>query len=200
MTGLRERKKSNRNRRIQDSALALFGKQGFAKTTISQIAEKADVGTGTVYNYYESKEEILFSIIQDRSSDYISKLQEIIDANKDVSESVAAFIDVYLASFSIYNKTIWRELIATGLSTKRPVMDFVNKIDSAFINKFTELLEKSMPSKFIKNGIAPSQIVYTIYNLLIAAILRYISKEKMSLSDLRDNLMGQIRVILATNS
>jgi Transcriptional regulator len=197
MKTLRERKKSDRNLRIQNSALALFGNQGFQKTTISQIAAKADLGVGTVYNYYQSKEEILFSIIQDYSSEYVSKLEKILNnADKNVAESIAAFIGVYLESFSIYNKTIWRELIAAGFIKNQPAMMFVDKIDLVFLNKFSELLDKFKQRKLIQNDIQSSEIVSIIYNVLMANILRYLANEKMTLMDLKNIVVKQIKIIL----
>lgn len=197
MATLRERKKNDRRQRMQNSALALFGKQGFTKTTIAQIAEKADLGVGTVYNYYKSKEEILFSIIQDHSGEYISKLEKIINAaDKNISESVAAFLGVYLESFSIYNKTIWRELIATGLSTNQAVMPFVDKVDFVYLNKFTELLDKFKRRKIIRINVESPEIVSIIHNILIANVLRYLSNEKMALADLKKNVVKQIKIIL----
>lgn len=44
---------------ILDAALSLFAKYGFSKTTIMDIAQKAGVASGTIYLYYENKEEIL---------------------------------------------------------------------------------------------------------------------------------------------
>ena len=46
--------------RILDSALALFRKQDFEKTTISQICRQAGVSTGNFYHYFKDKEDILF--------------------------------------------------------------------------------------------------------------------------------------------
>lgn len=46
-------------RRIYDAALTLFRRQGVARTTIRQIAQAADVGVGTFFNYFSSKEAVL---------------------------------------------------------------------------------------------------------------------------------------------
>jgi len=54
----RERKKLDTRRRILDSALALFSEHGFEAPTIEQIANHADVGKGTIYNYFHTKQEI----------------------------------------------------------------------------------------------------------------------------------------------
>ncbi len=60
MAGLRERKKLATRTALRDSAMRLFAEQGFAKTTIDQIAEAADVSRATVFSYFPTKEEIVF--------------------------------------------------------------------------------------------------------------------------------------------
>jgi AcrR family transcriptional regulator len=60
MAGLRERKKLATRGALRDSAMRLFAEQGFAKTTIDQIADAADVSRATFFSYFPSKEEIVF--------------------------------------------------------------------------------------------------------------------------------------------
>lgn len=59
------RKKSLENRReiVIDSARTLFGRYGFERTTIDDIAKDAGVGKGSVYLEFPNKQEILFAII-----------------------------------------------------------------------------------------------------------------------------------------
>ena len=60
MPGLRERKKQATRLAIRDAAMRLFAGEGFAGTTIDQIAEAADVSRATVFSYFPTKEEIVF--------------------------------------------------------------------------------------------------------------------------------------------
>src|SRR3954468_880579 len=56
--GRRERKKEDIRRRILDAALALFQSKGFDETTTKQIATRARIAEGTLFNYFATKEEI----------------------------------------------------------------------------------------------------------------------------------------------
>ena len=60
MAGLRERKKHATRKAIHDAGMRLFAEQGFAGTTMEQIAEAADVSRATVFTYFPSKEDIVF--------------------------------------------------------------------------------------------------------------------------------------------
>jgi len=57
--GLRERKKVRTHEAIQEHALRLFHEQGYAATTIEQIAEAAEVSPSTFFRYFPTKEDVV---------------------------------------------------------------------------------------------------------------------------------------------
>jgi AcrR family transcriptional regulator len=58
--GLRERKKAKTRASIQRHALRLFREQGYEATTVSQIAEAAEVSESTFFRYFPTKEEVVW--------------------------------------------------------------------------------------------------------------------------------------------
>jgi len=52
-----------RQKQILDAALSVFSKKGYGEATIPEIAREAGVAVGTIYNYYESKHDLLVSLI-----------------------------------------------------------------------------------------------------------------------------------------
>jgi AcrR family transcriptional regulator len=63
--GRRERNKLQKRARIVAAARDLFQRQGFADTTTQQIADAADIGTGTLFLYARSKEDLLVMVFKD---------------------------------------------------------------------------------------------------------------------------------------
>jgi AcrR family transcriptional regulator len=57
--GLRERKKAKTKSAIQLHAIRLFREQGFAATTVEQVAEAAEVSPSTVFRYFATKEDLV---------------------------------------------------------------------------------------------------------------------------------------------
>src|SRR5271155_5679618 len=59
--GRRERRSAETRERLFRAALDLFARKGFSETTVGDITEAADVGKGTFFNYFPSKDHILLA-------------------------------------------------------------------------------------------------------------------------------------------
>lgn len=56
--------KADKRERILAAAKAVFAEKGFASAAIADIATRADIGKGTIYEYYKSKEELFFAVFE----------------------------------------------------------------------------------------------------------------------------------------
>jgi AcrR family transcriptional regulator len=59
-TGLRERKKAQTRELIAETARRLFGERGFEHVSVAEIARVADVSEKTVFNYFPTKEDLVY--------------------------------------------------------------------------------------------------------------------------------------------
>jgi len=89
--GLRERKKRRTRETIALAAHQLFAERGYHATTLPDIAEAADVSTRTIFAYFPSKEDILFSDFPLMKEALAQALAERAD-DEDALETVRAFI------------------------------------------------------------------------------------------------------------
>jgi AcrR family transcriptional regulator len=58
--GLRERKKQQTRKAIRDAAMSLFLERGFDQVSVAEVARAADVSEATVFNYFATKEDLVY--------------------------------------------------------------------------------------------------------------------------------------------
>ncbi len=86
----KERERLLRRSEILAAAREVFALKGFAEATLDEIAEKAEFGKGTLYNYFASKEELFAAVITEGYNHVVEVLETI---SKEESDN---FVETYL--------------------------------------------------------------------------------------------------------
>jgi len=140
----KEKKRSD----IASACKDLLLEHGISNLTISQIAQTAGVGKGTIYEYFENKEDIVFEIITMFIEEYEARLYAITKEEISTKEKLFHFfLMVYEDEYSQKQLDIYREFLAISLrnGTQEMIMfnikcrekfaDILNKIIQEGINK-----------------------------------------------------------------
>lgn len=111
----RERKRNETHDKLLACALRLFGERGFANTTVEHITEAADVGKGTFFNYFPSKEHVLMTVAQIQIGKYEHARAEIANADSNVREVLRALY-FELPKLPLSSPGLLRSLLSMFLS------------------------------------------------------------------------------------
>lgn len=76
--------------RIEAAALRLFAEKGFHNTSISAIAKAAGISKGLLYNYYDSKEDLLKSLIEHVIEDYSGGIDKFLQSDLPAHQKLVA--------------------------------------------------------------------------------------------------------------
>jgi AcrR family transcriptional regulator len=84
-----ERRKARTRAALLSAARTLFASQGMEQTTIAEIAEGADVATGSFYNYFATKEQLLEALLEEELSRQRERLRRRQDQVEDPAEKIS---------------------------------------------------------------------------------------------------------------
>ncbi len=87
-----ERKKSAIRERIISEGIRLFARDGIERVTVEQIAEAADVGKGTIYNYFDTKESIIVAFMVQVEAKVQESTAQLIRSRKSPVAILTAFV------------------------------------------------------------------------------------------------------------
>jgi AcrR family transcriptional regulator len=74
--GLRERKKRQTRELIADTARGLFAERGFESVTVAEVARVADVSEKTVFNYFPTKEDLVYNRLESFEDELLAAIRE----------------------------------------------------------------------------------------------------------------------------
>jgi len=126
---------------IMESAFELFFSKGYKNTKIIEIAELAGIGKGTVYEYFKSKEAILFELLNAKLECDKGKLQAIKASNLSGEDQIKAFFQFEIDSIENYgpgSNVLAQEMMSPGFDAAEKVMGIMHKI---FIIKYEFICE-----------------------------------------------------------
>ena len=111
----RERRRNEIRERIFSAALRLFAERGYLETTVEDITEAADVGKGTFFNYFPTKEHVLATYGEERVAN-VQRALEKARAGKGPVLAVLKDLATSLAGQASSSPELLRSIFAANLS------------------------------------------------------------------------------------
>ena len=112
----RERRSAELRERLFRAALRLFASKGYAETTVEDITEAADVGKGTFFNYFPSKEHILMAFAEMQLAKLEAVIREAKNADRPMIDVLRSLM-LRMTEEPIRNPAIVRALLQANLSS-----------------------------------------------------------------------------------
>jgi len=112
----RERRSAELRERLFRSALGLFAGKGYAETTVEDITEAADVGKGTFFNYFPSKEHVLMAFGEMQLARLEQVVSEAEQSGRPMREVMRTLV-LRMTEEPVRNPAIVRALLQANLSS-----------------------------------------------------------------------------------
>ena len=95
----RQRERQRHRDEIVNAAMKLFSEKGFHNVSMQEIAAEAEFATGTIYNFFDSKEALYREIMNEVADNVLSLVQPILDGEAEERERIAGFIKASVRVF-----------------------------------------------------------------------------------------------------
>lgn len=200
MAGLRERQKAGRRRDILAAAAKLFRRDGFADTAIEAIAAEADVATGTVYNYFESKGDLLIALVALDGEEVRAAGRKIIASPpKDPVQAVTKLLTFYIDHSLIHlSKELWRNAMANALSQPNSPFGLgYAELDRKLADQAGELVACLQERGQIDAALDAKTAGDVLFEVVNSLFMVFVAREEMPIALLKKRLTRQVRLVFA---
>ena len=169
--GMRKTKEEAEKTRskILKSALKVFLKNGYSKTSLSDIAENAGYTRGAVYWHFKDKSEILEVLISKFHDRFSSKQQDILESSLDAMAKINEMININLPL--LYHNKEFRDFIEltwfkTEIDQHPGLLEGKTAITETFNNTITKLLREASSQGSLRKDIDPETTALTITSII----------------------------------
>ncbi len=140
--------------RIIYAATKIFAKKGFYQAKVSEIAKEAQVADGTIYLYFENKDDILISLFEEQMKLVLDNMKEQISKEKDAVKKIEKFALSHLKLIE-QNKDM-AEIIQVELRQSNKFMkEYKNEKFAHYLNLIDEIIREGQEWGIFKKGVVP---------------------------------------------
>ncbi len=198
MAGLREKQKADREKRILKAAVTKFGAQGYRSVRIEDLAEAAEVSVGTVYNYYQTKGDILIATVAMEVEEVLASGAEIVaDPPAGAHDALCELIfSYYDHSLEYLSKEMWRTAMALSIeAAATPNGIRYAELDQRLAAQMTDMIVALQQRGDVRTDVDPVSLGHVIFNNLNQMFIEFVKNDAVTLSDLRNDVARQMQPI-----
>lgn len=194
MAGLREKQKADREKRILQAAVTRFQAEGYRPVRIEDLAQTAEVSVGTVYNYYQTKGDILIAVVAMEVEEILDAGRAVVaDPPKGTAEAILRLIFGYFDhSLDYLSKEMWRFAMALSIEAPgTPNGRRYTDLDHRLAEQVTDLVRALQARGDICPDLDARLFGEVIFNNLNQMFIDFVKDDEMTLDQLKARVAAQ---------
>jgi AcrR family transcriptional regulator len=189
----KERDRRLRKADILRAAEHLFALKGYHDATMQDIAREAQYATGTVYLYFKDKDELYFSLFEEKLKSFFLIVKERTSQIEDAKKKLEIFIQVNLAFFE-KNQDFFRIFVSerTNFQAVKDAKFSRSVVLSQHREYVAELIKLGQEQKMIRSDFHPRQIAEIFTSIFLTVVFHWLkegARESKNLSGLSDFIL-----------
>ncbi len=138
-----EKRTQNKKQLILQNAQELFFEKGYINIKIADIARVSKVSQVTIYNYFQSKEQLLIEVLRKSAHELICESEKILASNFNFPEKFKKISIMKQKLYSVIYNDILKLLSSDNNTIEAALIDISKNIATPFLNRFLEMGKKS---------------------------------------------------------
>lgn len=159
------RRSGDKRDRILKAAVRVFARSGFHATRVSEVAKAAGVADGTIYLYFKSKEELLFSLFEDRVEKLLTYMREELPKEESAPARLRAVINMQLGLLE--NERELAEVITVIIrQSTRLLKEFAAPRFLAYLDAIAKIIAEGQASGDFRKDVSPHIVARAVFGAL----------------------------------
>lgn len=177
-----------RRNEILDAATRLFANKGYHGTSMNEIAKEAEFSTGSLYNFFQNKEELYFSLLQEKIGALEKKANKVYEGEAPLEEKLRLYVDTVLGFFEKerdFFRIFVEQRSTFETSAKGKFSDVIHESYQRYLGNMVKLMEKGVTEGLLK-PFHPGELALSFIGILNAFIIIFVNTKTETSSGLRD--------------
>jgi AcrR family transcriptional regulator len=194
---LRRKQKKKRERDILAAATRLLSEKGFQETSVEEIAALAEVGVATVYNYFNTKADVVMALLNDEFGELLKEGQRIVlRPPADAPEAVSRLITSYTVGLATrYPRKLLREVFALVFSEQAFYRKEMFKFDFRLIDQLAELIEGMKKRRRLARGVNTGDAAMILYTVGMTGFMIFAADDDMTIDAMKKATRRHVRLV-----
>lgn len=173
----RERERLRHRKEILEAALELFSEKGFHNVSMHEIARKAEFAIGTMYKFFENKEDLYKALVLEQADKFHRALTEAIEGSRDEIEKIRNYIrakgEVFTANVQMI-RLYFAETRGASFNVRAGLDSEIREQYGKFLEMLASVFESGIRKKRFKDIFNPLYLAVAIDSLTNAFLFLWL--------------------------
>lgn len=173
----KEKLKAKREQQILTASMKVFSRHGYQDTDVEKIANLAGLGKGTVYRYFESKQNLFLSTLEWGLGSLKNEIFAAIAKTDDYLERIETALSTHLSFFEknrgfyrlLVEEKAWAEVKSAGWRCKEKHLSYIDHLE--------KIMAEGMRKGYLKK-VDPKSCAYALWGSVNSLLCKWLISEK----------------------
>ena len=172
-TTIRSGRSGDKRERILRAAIQVFAEKGFFQAKISEIAAVAQVADGTIYLYFDNKDDLLIQVFEEIMVRFIDGLKEALEGTDEASERIGRVIEHHLSMVEAHPDIA--AVIAVELRQSPKFMkEYKNPKFAQYMRSIAAIIEEGVRMGTFRSDVDPIIAARALFGMLDEVVLSWV--------------------------